>query len=355
MRWRSGAAIVFASALCLPLIASSLLASGWAVPDYAARTRGPRTDQAWQPLEFWPQRFVRDNTLLHMLTLPLIADKRLKRFKGLYFLKLGEGMDMAEVDRLMLAAFRRYDLRRDRAQLYTQLDQLELLLQAYEPPPYRESQFVYVAMGASISQGAGANPASRGWVYLVADRLRTRRPNVRVRNLAVGGTTTEQALQVQLPAAIGCRPDLITYTAGMNDLQYGIALEQVRLNVERTLAELRAKTDARIVMTLMPPGQLFAAFWLHLPKLRSRRRNVTGARIAQFNALFRTLAAEYRIKLVDMGQMFRAPSGQQEIDTLFSFDGIHPNNRGLALIADLFRAGIKEVLPPPRASGRRVR
>jgi len=306
-------------------------------------------------LEFWPQQFRSDRFLLRVITQPLLFDKRLKQFKGLYFQKLGEGMDMHEVDLAMEAAFARYNRTRNRSRLIRDLRAIEAALRAYKPPPYTEGQFVYAAMGASISQGGGASPASRGWVYLIQDRLRAFIPGARVRNLAVGGTTTQHALEVQLPEALQCRPDLITYTSGMNDLQYGVPVEKVRENVEFTLRELRARAGAAIVITLMPPGRRFPAFSLRLPNIEKRRRNVGPERTARFNAVFRQLAARYGAQLVDIGRMFDGLSSQSEINRLFSFDGIHPNNAGHTRIAEIFWPAIWRAMASQAPQERQAR
>lgn len=295
-------------------------------------------------LEFWPQTFHRDYPVLRLFTLPLLRDAKLKQFKTLYFRKLGEGMDVAEVDARMEAAFRQYDETRSRTELMTELREIEPLLTDYEPPPYSNGQFVYVVMGASISQGGGASPASNGWVYVVADRLRRIHPNARVRNLAVGGTTTKHAREVQLRSAIACLPDLVTYTSGMNDLQYGEPVENVRENVDTLLGELRDKTDAQIVMTLMPSGDRFPVFSLGLQKLEQRKKNVSPERVAAFNAVFRSLAEKYDVELVNIGAILDKTMEQKDIDALFSFDGIHPNNAGHARIADTFWPTIKDAI-----------
>ena len=300
------------------------------------------------PLEFWPQTFHRDHAILRLFTLPLLRDGKLKQFKALYFRKLGEGMDVAQVDARMELAFRQYDEARSRTELMTELREIELLLTAYDPPPYTDEQFVYVAMGASISQGGGASPASNGWVYLVADRLRSIHPNARVRNLAVGGTTIKHVRDVQLPLALACSPDLVTYTSGMNDLQYGEPVEAVRENVDVVLREFRSKTNARIILTLMPSGDRFPVFSLGLAKLEQRKKNVSPPRVAEFNAVFRSLAKKHGAELVDIGVILDDATEQANVDALFSFDGIHPNNTGHARIADTFWPTIKDVI-----SGRR--
>ncbi|MBC8873028.1 MAG: SGNH/GDSL hydrolase family protein [Planctomycetes bacterium] len=296
------------------------------------------------PLEFWPQTFHHDHPILRLLTLPLLRDDKLKQFKTLYYRKLGEGMDVAQVDARMELAFRRYDETCSRTELMAELREIESLLTAYDPPHYTDEQVVYVAMGASISQGGGASPASNGWVYLVADRLRSIHPNARVRNLAVGGTTTKHAREVQLPLALACFPDLVTYTSGMNDLQYGEPVESARENVDAVLRELRSKTNARIILTLMPSGDRFPVFSLGLAKLEQRKKNVSPQRVADFNAVFRSLAGKHGAELVDIGVILDEATEQAEVDALFSFDGIHPNNAGHARVADVFWPAIKQAI-----------
>jgi len=307
--------------------------------------RAPAADLLTGPrLEFWPQTFHRDHAILRLFTLPLLRDEKLKQFKTLYFRKLGDGMDVAQVDARMELAFRRYDEIRSRTELMTELREIERLLMAYDPPPYTNEQFIYVAMGASISQGGGASPASNGWVYLLADRLRSIHPNTRVRNLAVGGTTTKHAREVQLPLTLACSPDLVTYTSGMNDLQYGEPVESVRENVDAVLRELRSKTNARIILTLMPSGDRFPVFSLGLAKLEQRKKNVSPQRVAEFNAVFRSLAEKHGAELVDIGVILDEATEQANIDALFSFDGIHPNNAGHTKVADVFWTAIEQVI-----------
>jgi len=331
-------------------VGACLLLAGLAVAenkaDISAQSQGqPPGPAAQKPnLEFWPQVFARDNPVAAILNAPLIRDEELKQFKILYYTKLGEGMDVTDVDAKMEAAFRRYNETQDRAQLMADLHSIDPLLSAYVPPAYAEEQFVYVAMGDSISQGGGASPASHGWVYTVAKRLSARYPNARVRNLAVGGKTTQHARDTQLPDALKSCPDLVTYAAGMNDLQYGEPAEKVRENTEAVIEALRTKTHARIVMMLMPPADCFPAFSLDLPNLNERKKNVTPERVAEFNAVLEELARKYNVKLVRMGDICDQSAGQAALDRLFSFDGVHPNNAGHDKITDIFWKGIEEVL-----------
>jgi len=300
--------------------------------------------QALEKLEFCSQTFSRENIMVRLMTIPLLNDEEFKRFKGLYFEKLGEGMDAMEVDAKMAEAFDEYNRLQDRTKLMERLGPITEVLNSYQPPPYSKEQFVYVSMGASLSQGGGASPPSKGWVYIVADRLRSIYPEARVRNLAVGGKTTQHARDVQLPEAIECYPDLITFTAGLNDLQYGVPAETVRENTDVVLRELTEKTDSKVVITLMPDFYSAPAFSLGIPKLEERKADITSERIDAFNAIFKELGAKYNAELADIGEMFDGSMEDDEVDRHFSFDGVHPNNAGHARFADMFWPTIERVL-----------
>ncbi len=72
---------------------------------------------------------------------------------------------------------------------------------------------LYVALGDSAAQGIGASGPDRGYVSLIAQRLRvaSKQP-VEVVNLSRSGARISDVLSRQIPAleALGRRPDLIT-------------------------------------------------------------------------------------------------------------------------------------------------
>jgi len=297
-------------------------------------------------LVFWDQTFVRDKAYEHILSLPLQQNEQMNKFRGLCFKKLAEGMDLTEVDGKMRAAFQRFNdaQKAAYAQLFQDLFGLAAAMMAYPASPCTEQEFVYVAMGASLAQGAGADPPSKGYVYLIGDRLRQRFPNVCVRNLAVGGKTTQHAREVQLPAALACHPNLVTYSAGLNDLQYGVPVETARDNTDFVLKTLREQTQAKIIMTRMSVAERLPALTADIPKLQARHENLSPERIAAFNQAYTELAAKYDVTLVDVGGIVDASMPQAEVDKLFSVDGVHPNNTGHAKVADIFWAGIVKAL-----------
>ncbi|MDK8173570.1 SGNH/GDSL hydrolase family protein [Curtobacterium citreum] len=82
-----------------------------------------------------------------------------------------------------------------------------------------EGQLTYLAIGDSAAQGVGATTPARGYVGLLARRIRHRsRMSVRVVNLSVSGSTTWGAKNDQLPKLRNHTPDICTVSIGANDI-----------------------------------------------------------------------------------------------------------------------------------------
>lgn len=338
---------------CIGLFAAAVLVSCSGPPpqpEPPLRARGARFLNAlsWPRLEFWPQQFSRVNAFGRILSAPLQGDKRFRDFKRCYFQAAAAGIDMTETDGRMTAAFELYDRSYAYGPLAETLESLTSTLRTVKPPPIPPSAFRYAAMGASESMGAGASPPSQGWVYLVAGRLKQRFPAVAVRNFADGGKTTEHARTVQLPKVLEFQPDLVTYAAGLNDLQYGLPVETAKANTEFVLRELRTHSHAKVVMASVSVGSRLPLLQVNVPKLRQRRANLSQERVAAFNAAFRELADRYDAVLADLGEILPESAGTEEVESLFSYDGVHPNNKGHARMADVFWPGIEATLADVR-------
>jgi len=81
----------------------------------------------------------------------------------------------------------------------------------------------YVAIGDSFTEGIGdPEPASpgghRGWADRVAEVLAARTDDFAYANLAIRGRLLQQILDEQVDPALELRPDLITISAGGNDI-----------------------------------------------------------------------------------------------------------------------------------------
>jgi len=113
----------------------------------------------------------------------------------------------------------------------------------------------YVAIGDSLTEGLGDEPwpgdVPRGWADRLAQHLTDQAgAPVHYANLAVRGQKAAQVRASQLPTALAAEPDLVTVTAGMNDLM------RPKVDIGAVGAELddmaRRLTDQGIVTVLVP-------------------------------------------------------------------------------------------------------
>lgn len=87
------------------------------------------------------------------------------------------------------------------------------------PHPWRR----YVALGDSFTEGIGDPEPDlpgghRGWADRVAEVLSQQVPDLAYANLAVRGKLIRQIVETQIEPAIALKPDLITFSAGGNDV-----------------------------------------------------------------------------------------------------------------------------------------
>lgn len=90
-------------------------------------------------------------------------------------------------------------------------------------PARRHPWSRYVAMGDSFTEGIGdPEPSSpggyRGWADRLAEELSRDRDDFRYANLAIRGRLLGQILDEQLEPALALKPDLVSISAGGNDL-----------------------------------------------------------------------------------------------------------------------------------------
>jgi lysophospholipase L1-like esterase len=111
----------------------------------------------------------------------------------------------------------------------------------------------YVALGDSFTEGIGdPEPGSpgghRGWADRVAEVLAAQTDDFAYANLAVRGRLLQQILDEQVEPALALRPDLITISAGGNDIiRPGTDPDEVAARFEAGVARLRSD-GATVVM-----------------------------------------------------------------------------------------------------------
>jgi len=188
-----------------------------------------------------------------------------------------------------------------------------------------------VAIGASDSVGVGAaDPQTGSWPARVARRLG---PGSTFTNLGVSGSLAAQARTQQSPAAIAARPTLVTIWLAVNDLNNGIGSTAYRDVLDGILAELVARTEARIFVGNVPDLR-------SVPVYRNADPAVVGAQIAAYNRWIAETVAKYpgRASVVDLF----AGSAELLSTATVATDGFHPSDRGYELIADRFIAAMRD-------------
>lgn len=182
---------------------------------------------------------------------------------------------------------------------------------------------LYVALGDSAAQGIGASAPGKGYVGLLADRLRdsTGRP-VEVVNLSRSGARINDVLDRQLPAleALDREPDLLTVAVGGND---------VRAYDSETFAR-----EAERLAAALPPGAFLAdaPYFMHGRWERDAR---------QAADVLTDAATAYGLQPVALHEALRA-QGWQAMLTQFAADWFHPNDRGHRVWADSFWSAIQD-------------
>jgi lysophospholipase L1-like esterase len=152
----------------------------------------------------------------------------------------------------------------------------------------------FVALGDSFTEGLDdADPAGgyRGWADRLAEHLAASAPELRYANLAVRGKLLRQIVAEQVPRAVGLQPDLISFSAGGNDL-------------------LRPRTDPDVLATVIDDAVgrlretgadvlLFTSFDTRdVPVLRRIR-----GKMATYNLHVRSIADRHGCRLVDLWSM----------------------------------------------------
>ena len=176
---------------------------------------------------------------------------------------------------------------------------------------------LFVALGDSSAQGIGASQPDRGYVGLLAQKLRTRtgRP-VEVVNLSRSGARIRDVVDTQLPAlaALGRSPDVLTVGIGGNDMA-SYERQRFASAVERLTAAL-------------PAG----AYVADVPYFMHGRSEQNAQQAAD---LLRSSATRHGLRPVALHDLLRAQGGWGMF-TQFAADWFHPNDRGYRIWAKAF-------------------
>lgn len=188
---------------------------------------------------------------------------------------------------------------------------------------------LYVALGDSTAQGIGASGPDKGYVGLIANRLRaaTGRP-VQVVNLSRTGARVHDVVADQLPKLAGLTPDVVTVAVGGNDIRHYDAA-RFRSDVDALIAGLPANAVVGDVPWFMHGG--------------------TGRHSAEAADYVTQIAESRGLSVAGLHHAMQR-RGWASMLTDFSADWFHPSNRGYRIWANAFWDAIAEA-PALRALG----
>lgn len=159
------------------------------------------------------------------------------------------------------------------------------------PGPHPWNRFV--ALGDSFTEGVGdpepQGPGGlRGWADRVAEELSEDHPDFAYANLAVRGRLLQQILDEQLEPALALKPDLVTLSAGGNDLVFrGSDPDRLAEKLDPVVGLLTA-TGATVVLFTGPD-------WGATPFF-----NLIRGKVAIFNEHLRTIATRHDSIIADL-------------------------------------------------------
>lgn len=182
-----------------------------------------------------------------------------------------------------------------------------------------EGQLLYLAIGDSAAQGVGATVPSRGYVGLLARRIRHRsHESVRVVNLSVSGSTTWGAKRDQLPKLRQYTPDICTVSIGANDIA-----DFDPDKFERNIRAIYGAVPSHAVVAELP--------CMFVP---DRERKVAVA-----NEIVHRVAAEFGLTVAPLHTITKRVGVRRTFFNSYG-DLFHPNDRGYEVWASAFEPAV---------------
>ena len=175
--------------------------------------------------------------------------------------------------------------------------------------PVRAKTTAILAFGDSITAGFGL-PADQAFPARLEDKLRADGLAVRVINAGISGDTTADGL-ARLDWALADKPDIVILELGANDALRGLDPAAVRANLEAMIDKVQASGAKVLLIGMLAPANLGAEYE------------------REFDKIYPELAKEHGVALYPF-----LLDGVALDPKLNQPDGLHPNERGVAIIVD---------------------
>jgi acyl-CoA thioesterase-1 len=166
-----------------------------------------------------------------------------------------------------------------------------------------------LAFGDSLTAGLGL-PASGAFPARLQARLKSEGIDVKIVNAGVSGDTTTDGL-ARLDWALADKPDFVILALGANDALRGIDPEIVRANLEKMIEKIQASGAKILILGMLAPAN-WGQQYEH-----------------EFDAIYPDLAKAHGVPLYPFFL-----EGVAMNPALNQPDGLHPNERGVAIMVD---------------------
>lgn len=179
-----------------------------------------------------------------------------------------------------------------------------------------------------------------GYPAYAAELIRQAHPDTEFEfiNLGISGNRTGQLFDRLYKDAIELGPDVISILIGINDIWHRYSSEpvstydeQIELNYRLILKELRAKTNAKIM--------ILAPFLLDCDDKENIRED-----LKTLLPIVRKLAEEFADVYLPLDKHFEEALKTMPAPRYYSGDGVHPNEKGAAFIGKLYAEAIEAIL-----------
>jgi lysophospholipase L1-like esterase len=190
----------------------------------------------------------------------------------------------------------------------------------------------YVALGDSYTIGTAVEEAER-WPNQLVERV----PGLElVANLGVGGFTSGDLINVELPALDQHEPELVTLLIGVNDVVQGVPEERYAANVRQIVEALveRLPPDRIVCVatpdyTLTPQGAAFGG-----PE--------QSEAVERANATLRTVCEDHGIAFVAEPHEISLEAADDP--GLVADDGLHPSGKQYRRWTDAIAPVVEDLL-----------
>ncbi len=155
-------------------------------------------------------------------------------------------------------------------------------------------------------------------------------------NRGISGQTTPQMLVRMFPDVIDLKPDAVILLAGTNDIARNTGPETAKMIEEnyKAITELARVHNIKVILCSLTPVSDYTAH----PQTESR----PPGQILELNSWIKSYAAQAHATFADYYSALVDSKGM--LKNGYSNDGLHPNDRGFALLAPVAQAAIEKAL-----------